>query len=125
MEYKRKEMFRMVFSNPHKATLRIVEIDGEPQVQLDETVILVDISLRGAKIECPHQYPADSQQVRLLLQLQLNEKLISLLGEIVWEKSLGKMNQYGIHFDIDTPIEKDLLWELKLFAKRNLQRKNS
>ena len=124
MEYKRKEMFRMVFSSPHEAKARMIEIDGRSEVHPDETIYFHDISLHGAKIESPYQYPADSQKVPLLLQFQLNEKPLTLIGDIVWSKTFGRMNQYGIHFEIDAQLEQDLLWELKLFAKRNFQRKN-
>lgn len=125
MEYKRKEMFRMTFSSPLDAKLRVIEINGLQEIHPDETIYLHDLSLRGAKIECAQQYPDHPQKVRVLIQFQLNEKPLSVLGDIVWRKPSGKLNQYGIQFDIDVQLEKDLLWELKLYAKRNLQRKNS
>lgn len=123
MEYKRKEMFRMVFSSPFEAKSRIIEIDGQQDISKDEPIYLRDISLHGAKIECHMQYPPEPRKVRLLMQIQLNDKPLSLIGNVVWHKLFGKINQYGIHFDIEKELEKDLLWELKLFAKRNLQRK--
>lgn len=123
VEYKRKEMFRMVFSNPLEAKSIIVEMNGVNDVQSEESVFLNDISLHGARFECMHDYPCDSAKIRIMLSFVLIDKQLNLIGDVVWKKPSGKAFAYGVHFDVDETIEKELLWELKQFAKRNIQRK--
>ncbi|MGC5326871.1 PilZ domain-containing protein [Brevibacillus sp. SYSU BS000544] len=123
MEYKRKEMFRMVFNNPLDAKSTIVEINGVNDIQMEEHVFLHDISLHGAKFECKQDLPSDKAKIRILLSFVLIDKQLNLIGDIVWKKPSGKDFAYGVQFDVDKSIESELLWELKQFAKRNIQRK--
>lgn len=123
MEYKRKEMFRMVFNNPLEAKSTIVEMNGVNDIQSEENVFLQDISLHGAKFECNQDLPCDKAKIRILLSFVLIDKQLNLIGDIVWKKTSGKGFAYGVHFDVDKSIESELLWELKQFAKRNTQRK--
>ena len=125
MAFKRTEGFRFAFGEPIYAKY-LVLIDGKPQ-DLERTKYdceILDISPRGMKMFSYHHIGEHSNK---LLQIEvhfiLDEVLIKAVGDIVWEKSFGNKNQYGLIFDGQPQVEQLIVDELKLRRKKEVSRR--
>lgn len=118
MLFKRDEAFRYSFAEPLPVHFQIVMVDDHAVTSTEGDAIMLDLSLEGAKLSTELDlHKRDHEFIRLGLFFTLYGKNFDLLGDVVWEKHLGRQKQYGIHLLVDDEEKQRLLIALKQFVK--------
>lgn len=114
MRYRRNDSFRYEFEEPVPCVFttgndacRSNEADGK----------IHDISLGGLKLITPVTVPLDKEPTKIEVSFELNNHTFFLKGEIVWGKSSFKYNTFGMKFNLDEVMKKELVKELKVYSR--------
>ncbi|TQR17624.1 PilZ domain-containing protein [Psychrobacillus soli] len=122
MHYKRKESFRYTFTEPCKATFRLIkDANGLSEKEISKKGIceIIDISPHGVKIFTEFSIAID-KQIHVELNFTLDESPIDLIGEFVWSHRKINGYEYGINFPEDTNTEQLIINELKSLRRKSI-----
>lgn len=120
MRYQREEPFRFTFDKPIAALFQIKGIDGHPVDASDGEANIIDISTEGIKLNSKLDIP-DSKSIQLSISFELNSKELNVEGFIVWKKNKGVSNDYGLELETEDSDQKELVKQLKIYAKKLLE----
>ncbi|MFJ8064135.1 PilZ domain-containing protein [Psychrobacillus sp. NPDC096426] len=122
MHYKRKESFRYTYTEPCKATFRLIK-DAvgltEPEKSKKGSCDIIDISPHGLKIFTEFSI-AIEKHIHVELNFTIDESPIDLIGEFVWSHRKINGYEYGINFPEDTYTEQLIVNELKNLRKKSM-----
>ncbi|MBN6187898.1 PilZ domain-containing protein [Aneurinibacillus sp. BA2021] len=118
MEYKRKEGFRLVFSDGIPGTFNIIKI-GERYVQSKPGEVMIhDLSLKGAKVSTSLGLPAQKEQMQIELHFTVYEQPFIVRGSMAWKREEHSRYFYGVSFDEESYSVTDLFEDLKQYARK-------
>lgn len=121
MHYKRQESFRYTFTEPCKATFRLIkDANGltEAEISKKGNCEIIDISPHGFKIFTEYSIAID-KHIHVELHFTIDESPFDLIGEFVWSHRKINGYEYGINLPEDPYTEQLIISELK-----NLRRKS-
>ncbi|SER64539.1 PilZ domain-containing protein [Psychrobacillus sp. OK032] len=122
MQYKRNESFRYTFTEPCKATFRLIkDANGLTEKEISKKGIceIIDISPHGLKIFTEYSIAID-KQIHVELNFTLDESPIDLVGEFVWSRRKINGSEYGINLPGDTYTEQLIIRELKNLGRKSM-----
>ena len=121
MNFKRKESFRFVFNEPIEATYEVY-INGNRVNSETYPAKILDISPRGLKLFCGKEMEEflRNDALQLAIHFVLDVTPIQTLGDIVWNKSLGKGVQCGVVLTTEEEIDKLIISEMKQRRKKEV-----
>lgn len=122
MQYKRKESFRYTFTEPCKATFRLIkDANGLTEKEISNKGIceIIDISPHGLKIFTEFSIAID-KQIHVEINFTLDESPIDLVGELVWSHRKINGYEYGINLPEDTYTEQLIINELKNVRRKSM-----
>lgn len=122
MHYKRNESFRYTFTEPCKATFRLIKdaagFTGQ-EISKKGSCEIIDISPHGLKIFTEFSIAID-KQLHVELHFTINELPIDLVGEFVWSHKKMSGYEYGINFPVDINTEQIIISELKSLRRKSM-----
>lgn len=124
MLYKRLEAFRHTFEHPIPATFRLI-VDGISEEKVDFSkrgaCMIIDLSPSGLRMYSKLDIPKNpGQPIHLVIDVVLADKMLTLVGEIIWKKAHMEGRQYGIDLKTDEKIEYQIINELKERSRREM-----
>lgn len=124
MAYQRQEGFRFVFSPPIQALLEVMRVNGDTvEMEQSGNALILDVSLKGAKIAIPMDLPMYERNVDISLTFEINPgNSVRVKGYPIWKSKSFSDYQYGIQFTAGTYVQDGLLQEIKEYAKRQKHR---
>lgn len=119
MTYQRQEGFRYAFTPPLQTTVELMVLNGDTyEIEQGASGLILDISLKGAKIAIPMDLPIENHRVNLALTFEMNHgSPFKVKGHPIWKNRTIRDYQYGILFDPASYSPDSLLQEIKFFAK--------
>ncbi|MFT9848707.1 PilZ domain-containing protein [Aneurinibacillus sp. REN35] len=124
MEYKRKEGFRLVFSDGIVGTFNIIKIGDRYVHSKPGEVRIHDLSLKGAKVSTSLALPAQKEQMQIELHFTVYEQPFVVRGSMAWKREEQGRYYYGVSFDEESYSASDLFEELKLYARKRKELKS-
>ena len=119
LRYQREEAFRYAFKDPLPAHFTIIELNGRPVSSSEGEAKLIDLSPSGMKLATSLHIPVSrNQEVKLKVRFSINDHEYTIISELVWEEPHIKEYYYGIHFQEDETLQKELISELKIYARQ-------
>lgn len=116
----RKEPFRYKFKLPIPGDFRITHSDhAEVRSKLGK-MELVDLSLNGARIATKYHIALNGRHIKVMLQFQFMTFHFSIPGRLVYQLKGNGVYYYGVHLETDDAIRRQIISELKLYAKKLL-----
>jgi hypothetical protein len=127
MQYNRQESFRHTFEHPIPATFRLI-VDGvnEENVVFSKrgACMVIDLSPSGLRMYSKLDIPQNPwQPIHLAIDVVLADKMLTLVGEIVWKKANMEGRLYGIDLKTDEKIEYQIINELKERSRQEMKAK--
>ena len=119
MRYNRNEPLRYTFDIPLPAYFQIIRVDGKEVSTHEGEATIIDISMAGVKINSKLNIPEiNHKDIKLSLRFNLNDKELKYYGTFVWKKAKGETYDYGVQIVIAEETKKDLVEQLKIYAKK-------
>ena len=122
MQYKRNEYFRYTFGEPSEATFRLIkQKDDENGVELSKKgkCYIVDVSPNGVKMLSDLFIDIDKLK-KVELSFVLDEKSITMVGDLVWFQKKINGYEYGVKLNGDQDSEQLIVNELKIRRKKEM-----
>ena len=119
MRFKRDEGFRFSFGTPITAFFTIDEMNGNRIGISNGEARLIDLSPNGMKLSIPFDIPISYQEdIKITVRFKLSQVEHKIQGKIIWKQKAFDSYFYGIHFDINEVEQKEMINDLKYFAKK-------
>lgn len=96
-----RKSYRIHFSTPIVAPLKIVQINGTKVASKPALVFVNDLSAGGLRFHTELSLPSDKYQLILEFAFELLEQKLLLLGSIVRKVQNDQLFEYGVKFIID------------------------
>lgn len=115
LRFKRNESFRFEFGEPVACEFKIVTAKTESNPGNGG---ILDISPKGLKLFISFNLPIE-KKLKVQITFTLNESPLTINGFPIWKKkAVSGGFLYGIQLENSKDVEKQLIEELKQFAKR-------
>ncbi|WP_162595834.1 PilZ domain-containing protein [Bacillus sp. CGMCC 1.16541] len=118
MKYKREEPFRFTFSPPIKGTFLPLINTKPSQTSKKGLLYIEDISPSGLKVSSPLNLPTNEMNVQAVIQFQMNDKELEMVGTFVWKKEMASGYAYGVDCVKDPEQQKEIINEIKQYIQR-------
>lgn len=120
MRSKRKEAFRYTFPNEIPALFTIRQVDGKDVLTSKGEASIINLSPQGLMMSSTLNIPIKSEKtIHLSIAFQLNNTKLQHTGTVTWKKEKYNRNEYGIKLLIDEMEQREIIEELKKYAKAN------
>lgn len=116
---RRKEPFRYLFAAPESILFQLTEINGQLLETRKAPAELIDLNKSGCKLRTALDFKAESNQLKLTIELSSDDGALQLDGEIRWQNRCDGVFEYGIYFIIDEEQREALKAELRQWAALN------
>lgn len=122
MKFKRQEGFRYVFKEPIEASFQLIQDGKFVDSGKCYPCRILDISPKGVKMFSEVKLGEYLNQATLQMQLEfvLDVATIQAIGEVVWLKSFGRGDQYGILFQDQKEVDELIISEMKHRRKKEV-----
>ena len=123
MQYKRNEYFRYTFGEPSEASFRLIMQKEKEEAELSKKgkCYIVDISPNGVRILS--DLLMDIKQLKKIeLSFVLDEKPITIIGDLIWSQKKVSGYEYGVQFNGNQETEQLIVNELKARRKKEISR---
>ncbi|UHA60851.1 PilZ domain-containing protein [Metabacillus litoralis] len=117
MRYNRNDPFRYEFLKPLDCQFKIIEINNEKVMSRTANAKIIDLSQSGMKMETELEIPDNNVQVLLQVSFVIVKEKYDMQCMIIWSKSAGTTNQYGLKFNHNDKFLENLTNDLKFHAK--------
>ncbi len=115
----RKEPFRYTFEKPIDCLFEITEVSDHEVSSSKGEAQIVNLSPHGMKMISHLAIPrADDKSVHVSVSFTLIDKTITAEGTIVWINRRHNNYEYGIDLIENEEVEKEIIEQLKLYAKK-------
>lgn len=121
MRFKRSEFFRYDFGQPIPCEIIILNENQRALSNKRAKAEILDLSLNGLKFLSALDLPYNQKHIQLKFIVRLNEKPLILYGKIAWKKSIAADYIYGVKLETNESTKKELMEELKFYAKTHLR----
>ncbi len=118
MIFKRKELFRYIFSTAVPCKLLFFEQSDKNEERTQANGLMYDLSPKGLSLKTPfHLKHIKDIRVEITFALMDESKIVS--GNIIWKKQVGPQTfHYGVYLHTSKDEEKWIVEELKKHVKK-------
>ncbi|AWB43745.1 PilZ domain-containing protein [Paenibacillus sp. CAA11] len=113
---RRKTPFRYVLKEPVATEMHIISINGVPAPPKPIEALMHDISKTGCCLSIPLEIHVDLNQVRISLNVLLNEDPLYFEGNLQWDREEKGRFYYGVQLEIPEAEQDRLPRELRMLA---------
>ncbi len=119
MKYKREESFRYSFKQPLEVDFKLlIERNGELIGTKNSKASVLDLSPNGLRLMTSLDLPVEHINYLLEVELELNDRLVVLIGKPVWKRKQFNNFLYGIEAVEDKKTKEVIIQELKQYVKK-------
>ena len=119
MKYKREESFRYSFKQPLEVDFKLlIERNGGLIGTKNSKASVLDLSPNGLRLMTSLDLPVEHINYLLEVELELNDRLVVLIGKPVWKRKQFNNFLYGIEAVEDKKTKEVIIQELKQYVKK-------
>lgn len=118
MYSRRKEGFRYPFEPPLSCSFQIIKIDHIEKESAIGQAQIADISPNGFKLLAPLNIPIENRAIEIKIRFIINTESLTLTGRLIVKYKEYNGFSYGAKLTINEPLQRKLIDELKMYAKR-------